>query len=266
MDKLSLSFLSTFSLVSIIGLHLVSPLSVHAATTNYDANQKSKCVTADTKALNANTIAKMEKDIAPYKTNLKATAAIAAYRESLAVSWEAMEQPYCGYGSPGASSARKSYVKTAERARNAFLTQVKALSKSTAATTTLAVPVTTTQPVMKAVSPTSTPVATAPKVTATTTTSVKPAPAPVKVAKPVAVRVTIPQGLQRGMRAASIADLQRLLFTHFDQDASSITTYFGPKTQDLLIRFQLEKNIISARTSPGAGQVGPRTAAALNSL
>lgn len=182
------------------------------------------CVTAGTTATHANKTALMEKDIAPYATAAKATEAIKNYREAMATAWDAMNEPYCGYGKYGIASSVKSYGKSVDRARGAFLAAVKGLSKGKTS------------------------------VIATTPTEVE--------------SRHIPSGLHRGVRSASVLDLQKILAIHFKEslDSDWLTGYFGPVTQNLVLKFQLEKKIISSSKSPGAGQVGPRTSAALNSL
>ena len=199
----------------------------------------SKCVTATTVNTHTAVMARLEKDIAPYLKNEKAAGIIASYREAIDVSWEAMKEPYCGFGVYGIKSAVKSYSKSTDRARLAFMEAVKGLAKGI-------VPVTT--PVVAVAS------IPAPDLN----------PKPVQVAAPAAR--LIPRGLVRGMRGEMVSALQARLAAHFKiADISSIQTgYFGPKTQEYLIKFQIEKGIVTSVATPGAGLVGPKTAAALN--
>src|SRR5260221_6291529 len=90
-----------------------------------DAVVQTKCVTVATKAMYAADLARMEKDIAPYAANDGVVSTIRTYRNGIEIAWEAMEQPYCGTGSSGFASAKKSYSKTVERVRAAFLANVK---------------------------------------------------------------------------------------------------------------------------------------------
>ncbi len=250
-------FFSFFTIFLIISF--LNPLSlvVHASTTvDFDASKASRCVTSATIATNKQMLAKMEKDIAPYKQKAKASLAIRAYQESLSLAWEAMKQPYCGYGSPGASSAKKSYLKTTTRARNTFLQTIRNLDTSITSGSAKITPI-GTLPVTSTADVPSISIKTVP-----TTKIVKPLSPTTKPSK----RITIPSGLVRGMRSEDVTDLQRLLLNHFHQDISDATPYFGTKTEVLVIRFQIEQGIIPSRYSPGAGQVGPKTATALNQL
>lgn len=209
----------------------------------------SKCVTATTVTTHAAVMARLEKDIAPYLKNEKAAGIIASYREAIDVSWEAMKEPYCGFGVYGIKSAVKSYSKSTDRARLAFMEAVKGLAKGIVPVTT---PMVTVAPIP------------APELN----------PKPVPVAAPavssaVVMKKTagnIPRGLVRGMRGEMVSALQARLASHFKiADISSIQTgYFGPKTQEYLIKFQIEKGIVTSAATPGAGLVGPKTAAALN--
>ncbi len=191
------------------------------------------CVTAATKALEASAQAQLAKDIAPYASSTALVSAIAAYRQGLDTAWSALEQPYCGYGSYGSASAVHSYDKTVTRARDAFL----ALARKTP----------TTQATKK--------------IAAVTTTAKK-------TAVKTSAKVTVQKNLVPGMSGAAISALQKVLAQYFGLplDASHVTGYFGPATKKLVIKFQLVRNIIDSATSPGAGQVGPKTAAALNAL
>ncbi len=191
-----------------------------------------KCVTAATKATNASKVALMEKDIAPYVSEPRAAEAIKKYKESTAINWAAMEEPYCGFGKYGIASSIHSYAKGADRARLAFLSAVKAIPKG------------------KSIAVTKTPTVQA---TSAVLTEEK---------------AQIPSGLRRGQRSETVRALQKLLAKHFNQSAESewITGYFGPVTYSYVVKFQLEKKLIPSDDSSAAGLVGPRTSAALNSL
>ncbi|MDD2785889.1 MAG: hypothetical protein PHS79_03280 [Patescibacteria group bacterium] len=230
--------------VGFIALSLCLALPVIAA----DA-PTSKCVTATTKSQHATFVARMEKDVAPYAGNEKAQTTIKNYRDKLATAWAAMEDQYCGYGSYGAASSIKSYTKSIDRARAEFLTDTKNIAK-VAATAQAAV------------------------VKKDESSDVEQKPA-VKTNAVAAIATSAPgarakivKGLIRGMRSAYVTELQKLLAEHFDlpQDDSHVTGFFGPLTQSLVLKFQLEKKIVQSGKTPGAGQVGPKTAEALNNL
>ncbi len=193
---------------------------------------QSLCITAETTKMHDGTVATYEKDIAPYKENAAAQEAIAAYKEKVDAAWSALAQPYCGYGSPSAmASTKKSYNKTVVRARTAFQEAVKNLGKA------------------------------------------KVAPSETKKSEPakteyVKDKIALHTGLSRGQKSAAVLELQTRLAKHFKlEDPTSIQTgYFGPKTEKLVIKFQLEQKIIDSNDAPGAGLVGPKTLKALLSV
>lgn len=216
----------------------VTAFSVSAAQA-VEAVPKTKCVTTATKKLHADALARMEKDIAPYANSASIAPVIERYREVLAMAWEAMEEPYCGYGAYGSASAAKSYSKTAQGARSAFLTEVKKAQPKASKTVT-----------------------TPPK-TVPATPEVKAPPVPPQAAQNPRLR----SGLFQGMRSTDVAELQKKLNAHFGTAAElPVTGFFGPMTRAQVLKFQLQKGIIKTNRSAGAGQVGPKTADALNAL
>lgn len=78
----------------------------------------------------------------------------------------------------------------------------------------------------------------------------------------------VPIGLYRGMRSAAITLVQKKLTAHYGvpADTKNVTGYFGPKTEELVKRFQLDKKLISSANARDAGYIGPKTSAALNLL
>ena len=156
------------------------------------------------------------------------------------MAWEAMQQPYCGFGAFGASAAQKSFTKTLTRARTNYLAQVK---KST-------VP-----PV-------------APKAAATTPIPAKVAPVTTPTVKKTPVsttKVQITRTLQRGQSSAEVKALQSALVQQGFLSQENATGYFGAITESALIDFQIKRGLVTSRTAAGAGLVGPKTRAALNS-
>ncbi|MEI7512266.1 MAG: peptidoglycan-binding domain-containing protein [Candidatus Uhrbacteria bacterium] len=216
----------------------VLPLAASAAT----VVPVTKCVTAATRASRAGYQVRLEKDITPYLQNAKAASAIKKYRDNLDIAWEAMEEPYCGFGSYGPKSAIHSYSKNVERERGTFVAAVKSLSKGAVVAATA------------------------------TSTPVVPPVAPVVVKKiervvPVVVapKVSIPSGLRRGMRSEGVKALQKYLASHYKVSADDLVTgYFGPTTEKYLVKFQIEKEIITNASTSGAGLFGPKTARVLN--
>jgi predicted membrane-bound mannosyltransferase len=92
------------------------------------ADPTSKCLTKEMTALHAATVAQMDKDIAA--AGDRHASSTEMYREKVDIVWEAMHEPYCGYGSMGMKAVKKSYKKSVERIRQAFLLETKiALAK-----------------------------------------------------------------------------------------------------------------------------------------
>lgn len=208
-----------------------------------------KCVTASTKKMYADYIARFEKDTAAYAGKEKYANVIQAYRSEIDIAWEAMQQPYCGYGTPGLASSIKSFKKTIERARVAFMAHLKKPESVTTSTAAVL------QNVMIAT-----------EVTTSTSLATSTAAEPHVSAKVAGERIA--KGLSRGMRSSAVLALQKRLLNYFQLpiNADSATGFFGPKTRELVIQFQLDKKLISSRTADGAGLIGPRTVAALNAL
>ena len=212
-------------------LLLSSP--VFAATS---AAPASKCVTTKTQGMHASATAQMEKDIAAYAKTASAESAIQTYRQNMVTAWDAMTEPYCGFGSYGAASAVKSYSKSVIRARTAFLNAVKG------------------KPAVAVVAASNTP-------------KIVPAPVETKIPKATTSSASTLRGLHRGMESDAVLTLQKLLQTYSgSKDSSLLTGYFGPKTEKAVIAFQIASKLISDADAPGAGTIGPRTAAALEKL
>lgn len=108
-----------------------------------------KCVTAATQATHAGAIALMEKDIAKYSKLVSAATAIETYRQTMTIAWNAMKEPYCGFGVYGIKSAIKSYGKSIARARATFLAQVKGKPVTATIQVTMPVVKTPTEPTLR---------------------------------------------------------------------------------------------------------------------
>lgn len=241
-------------LVPIALAALAFAVPTHAVEPKKGEVPASLCITAETQKMHAGTVAQYEKDIAPYKDNPAAQEAIAAYKEKIDAAWSALEQPYCGYGGYAGKGAMtstiKSYNKTVVRAVSAFQEAIKGLGK--AKTTPAPTESVKTEPVK------SEPVMVESKLVVT------PPPTP----DMIKTEGTLRSGLARGQRSDAVLELQKRLTKYFKiEDASSIQTgFFGPKTEELVIKFQLDQKIIETKTSPGAGLVGPKTLKALLSV
>jgi hypothetical protein len=221
------------------------------SATTFAADVSTKCDTPTTEAMKAKATAQMEKDVAPYKNATGVIVEIVKqYQDELAAGWAAMMEPYCGYG--GTASAVHSYDKTITRVRAAFLTNIKnPASAKIIKTTAIAVdiaPTTGTSAVKAAANLSASSGAVKKKV--------------VTAAPSVSF-----SGLHRGMRSSAVMALQKKLAAYLGLSTSeNVTGYFGSKTEANIIAFQLKKGIISLKTSPGAGLVGPKTTKALGAL
>lgn len=203
---------------------------------------QTKCVTTATKKLHADAVARMKKDTAAYSDNASLAPAIAQYGQVLDVAWAAMEEPYCGYGVYGMASAAKSYTKSAQRARSAFLAEVKKV-RAAPQKATVAAPKTVPTP--------------------TTPAATIKAPSIPKETQKIMLR----SGLFQGMRSTDVTELQKKLNAYFGaSDALPTTGFFGPMTRERIIQFQIDKGIIKSSKEAGAGRFGPKTAAVLNAL
>ena len=97
-------------------------------------NPTSRCSTPAMKTLHKQMLARAEKDMDGLDVSPSSTSPYVkpaqVYLNGLAVLWDAMEEPYCGYGAFGLTAAKSSYQKNANRLRTTFLDQVKKISKA----------------------------------------------------------------------------------------------------------------------------------------
>lgn len=77
---------------------------------------------------------------------------------------------------------------------------------------------------------------------------------------------TFTQALALKDRGSEVARLQNVLIKEGYLASGLDTGYFGAKTQEALIQFQIGYGIVKKNTDPGAGLVGPKTRTVLNSL
>lgn len=230
---------------AVLAVSLMLPGVAGASTVPVTADSpSSRCVTATSITMHANAAAAFAKDIASREKNATYAAAITKYRNALDIAWAAMNDQYCGFGAYGAASAIKSYGKSIERARAAFLSDVTHPGDVKVTTSTVATSDEKVEPKETAPAP-------------------KASERAVSVASP---KARFHSGWHRGMHAESIKDLQKFLAEHFKMkaDDSIVTGFFGPKTEGLVKKFQMEKHIITSEDDGGAGLVGPRTTASLN--
>ena len=78
-------------------------------------NPASRCTTADFQKMHAKAVAQAQADFESAKNGKEEDPTIRkafqGYIQDIALAWEAMQQPYCGYGSHGAAAAKKSFQK-----------------------------------------------------------------------------------------------------------------------------------------------------------
>ncbi len=67
-------------------------------------------------------------------------------------------------------------------------------------------------------------------------------------------------------KGAEVVKLQNILIKNGYLKEGMNTGYFGDKTKEAVLKFQMEKGIVTAETDNGAGRIGSRTLAALNNL
>lgn len=114
-------------------------------------------------------------------------------------------------------------------------------------------------------------------VSTSTESAAEPSPSPAvptlpAQASPVAT-IALTRGLKLGIVGTDVQNLQRFLnangFVVALSGAGSVgneTTYFGRATQAALLKFQIAKSIVKSQDEPGAGTVGPKTRALINSM
>lgn len=241
--KLKLRLVKQVSFFVLLAINFSLMPNISFAVTTPSLPAKSACVTTETMKMHDGYVKQMEKDIAPYAQNDLLQEAITSYKRGLDFAWEAMEDPYCGFGSYGSASAKKSYKKTIVRTRDNFLASVK--GKKIAPVIVEPIVESNTKIVKNEVKET----------------------AQKEVEKKI-VAEKIPKNLKRGMRNSHVSVLQKKLCQYYGLpvDANNVTGYFGPKTEKLVIKFQFEKKIISSARDSWAGLVGPLTTAAVNEL
>ncbi len=76
--------------------------------------------------------------------------------------------------------------------------------------------------------------------------------------------IYISMHLEQGDRGEDVRKLQSFLKEAGFLSIAQETDYFGARTEEALIQYQLKNNIIFDRSTPGAGTVGPRTRQTLN--
>lgn len=100
------------------------------------SNAASRCNTPSMRAAHAKNLAKAEADGKLYGLTPESVStteslppvgqAYKTYLNGLALAWDAMTEPYCGFGAFGTSAANKSYTKSVTHTRARFLAAAKA--------------------------------------------------------------------------------------------------------------------------------------------
>lgn len=233
----------------------------------------SRCTGAAFQKINTAAQEQAKKDLAAVtsKDGMVSTGVADAYKiyeKDLAIAWAAMQQPYCGFGAFGATAAKNSLNKTINRARTTFLTAA-GKTKNGPGSVSAAV-ILTSNPLeivnLEAATPAPISPEIVPVASSTSQTDVKPAQeerneseTPSHAPKQKSLLST----LKRGDRSDEVYTLQDLLIAKKYLSADVRTGYFGSMTEKALIAFQKDEHLITGKTSPGAGIVGPRTRHAL---
>lgn len=105
------------------GTYRITISAIPGADEKSFADSASRCMTKAMKTLHALTVKQLEKDIAQYGADRDA--AVETYKNKVELTWSAMEQPYCGFGSNGMAAVKHSYNKSIGHARAEFLAAVK---------------------------------------------------------------------------------------------------------------------------------------------
>ncbi len=67
-------------------------------------------------------------------------------------------------------------------------------------------------------------------------------------------------------RSEQVVVLQDFLIQHNYLTSGLNTGYYGQKTQEAVLKFQMEQGIVDSPFEPGAGRIGPKTLATINSF
>lgn len=216
-------------------------------------NPASKCTGKDFQAVRDAALVQAEKDVSKYRDAQGELSGELAkifndYIKDIALGWEAMEEPYCGFGAFGSSAAKKSLSKTIGHARTQYLAAVAKLNPK----------------------PVSAKVETVSVVSSTVAVATPNTP---KAAEPVKIATTTPKAVRkpfsklvRGTQSTEVKRLQEFLVTQKFLASDLATGYFGAKTEQAIINFQLAKKVISRKTDAGAGLLGPKTLQVLNTF
>ncbi len=125
---------AALSVAAITATSMVAPLAVSAKSVSaikgkdekVFADSTSRCNTPEMRKLHASNVKLMNDDIT--KFGVKAgEQAVKDYQWKMDIIWDAMTEPYCGYGSRGVSAAKKSYQKSIARARSSFMEFAKGI-------------------------------------------------------------------------------------------------------------------------------------------
>jgi hypothetical protein len=125
-----LTKLSAILAISSLALSTVAPLAqarsvsaIPAADERNFSNPVTRCNTPVMQALDKEAVNQMLVDIKT--SHAENSQAAKNYQRKLDLVWEAMLQPYCGYGGYGMKAVSRSFNKSITRARAAFLAAAK---------------------------------------------------------------------------------------------------------------------------------------------
>lgn len=127
---LSLAIISLSAGILPTAVSAKSVSAIKGADEKNFADPVSRCNTPAMRQLHAQNVSIMKKDIASLGEKA-GDQAVKDYEWKLDTIWDAMTEPYCGYGSLGTTAAKKSYNKSITRARSEFLAEAKKVEAST---------------------------------------------------------------------------------------------------------------------------------------
>lgn len=114
-----------------IAMNLYDPKRHYGDEKTDIENPTTRCLTAAAKKARIRDLANYEADGKKAELDEDTTGPLAdaykKYKTAMEYAWDAMNEPYCGFGAFGSSAALKSYEKTVSRARANFQDAVKKL-------------------------------------------------------------------------------------------------------------------------------------------
>jgi len=136
-----------FALAAIVGLVMISPMSAEAKTVKKTtrrvcykgfcpaavsitkgadeknfSNPVTRCLTKEITGMYEKAVSQMNADIKEHGDH---PVEAEDYKRRLDITWDAMHEPYCGYGSYGLAAVKHSFDKSVTHARTEYLAEAK---------------------------------------------------------------------------------------------------------------------------------------------